>query len=76
MRTEGEKGFRAALAYDDAHLVVRYDMDSPAELTNASGEPDLLFHGGNCIDVELQTDPAADPKREKAGIGDVRLIIS
>ena len=91
-RYEGEKGFRAALAYDDASLAVRYVVDSPSPLVNAAGEPDLIFHNGNCIDIELQTDPAADPhplpplqawrggggegKREKAGTGDVRLIIT
>jgi len=75
-RSEGEKGFRAALAYDDTYLAMHYVVDSPSPLINAAGEPDLIFHNGNCIDIELQTDPAADPKREKAGTGDVRLFIT
>jgi len=75
-RSEGDKGFRAALAHDGQRLVARYEVDSHAGLINASGEPDLLFHGGNCLDLEIQTNPSADAQREKAALGDVRLIIT
>jgi hypothetical protein len=68
--------FRVAMAYDAQHLLVRYDVDSPAPLTNAVTEAQLVFKGGNAIDLELQTDPGADPARATAGLGDVRLIIT
>ncbi len=75
-RLDDQRSFKAALAYDENNLVLRYEVRSPAELTNAIGDPQLLFKGGNCLDVELQTDPSADPARKTAGRGDVRLIIT
>ncbi len=55
---------------------MHYEVTAPSELTNSITERQLVFRGGNCIDVELQTDPAADPGRKEAGIGDMRLIIT
>lgn len=64
-RVDNRRGFRVALAYDNQHLVARYDVDSPYELVNGITEPQLLFKGGNCLDIELQSDT-----------GPVRLIIT
>jgi hypothetical protein len=68
--------FSAGVAYNEKFLVVRYAVTAPNELTNSITERQLLFKGGNCLDIELQTDPAAKPDRKDAGVGDVRLLIT
>jgi hypothetical protein len=75
-KLDEKRGFNASLAYDAASLVAHYEVDSPSELTSLISEPQLIFRGGNCIDIELQTDPAVDSKRKEAGLGDVRLIVT
>lgn len=75
-KLDENRQFKAAVAYDDKDLVLRYEVQSPSEMTNAIAEPLTIFKGGNCIDVEIQTDPAADPARKTAGIGDLRLLIT
>ncbi len=75
-KLDDTRRFKVAAAYDEKDLVLRYEVQSPTELTNAITEPNVIFKGGNCLDLELQTDPNADPARKTAGVGDVRLIIT
>ena len=75
-KVDDARRFRVAVAYDEQNLVLRYEVQSPTELTNSIADPKLIFKGGNCLDLELQTDPAADPARKAAGVGDIRVIIT
>jgi hypothetical protein len=73
---DANRSFTARVAYDAANLLVRYEVRSPFELVNSTQEPQLVFKGGNCLDVQLATDPNADPKRDKPAPGDLRLLIT
>ena len=48
-----------------------------AELLKNSGDtPNAPFKTGGCLDLMIGTDPAADPKRPRPVVGDVRLLIT
>jgi len=36
----------------------------------------MLFKGGNCLDIQIATDPNADPKRDKPAPGDLRVLVT
>ncbi|MFW6058573.1 MAG: hypothetical protein ACODAQ_00240, partial [Phycisphaeraceae bacterium] len=69
-------GFEARLAYDQQNLYVRYDVQSPHGLVNTIPDPQRAFLGGNCLDLQLATDPDADAERETPAPGDVRLVVT
>ena len=71
---DDKRGFDARLAVDEKNLYVDYEVRSPAQLINNTDNPQILFRGGNAIDLQLATDPAADPARVKAAPGDIRLL--
>ena len=73
---DNTRNFTARAAYDEANLYVSFDVSSPSELVNAFADPQILFKGGNCLDIQLATDPAADPKRNTPAPGDVRLLVT
>ncbi|MFW6059845.1 MAG: hypothetical protein ACODAQ_06665, partial [Phycisphaeraceae bacterium] len=68
-------GFNVRAAYDNENLYLQYDVTAPHELANTVSDPKLLFTGGNLIDLQLATDPQADPDRDTPAPGDVRLLI-
>ena len=45
-------------------------------LANVAAVDKLLFKGGGAIDLQLGVNPQADPKREKAAVGDLRLLVA
>jgi hypothetical protein len=73
---DSQRQFEVRAAYDATNLYVRYDVTAPSELVNAESEPKLLFRGGNCLDIQLATDPRADSKRKEPVVGDVRVLIT
>jgi len=75
-KIEGDRGFEARVAYDARNLYVRFDVTAPHGLVNGQSDPRIIFRGGNCLDIQLATDPDADPKREKPAPGDVRLLVT
>ncbi len=60
----------------EATAVLRYDVRSPFELVNSTPEQNMLFKGGNLLDIQLATDPAADPKRQKPAAGDHCVLVT
>ncbi|MBE3068671.1 MAG: hypothetical protein IMZ66_00385 [Planctomycetes bacterium] len=73
----GPYKIRAALAVDDANLYLAYDVsgdDNP--MVNAGKDVKQLFATGDSVDLQLGTDPAADPKRTEPAAGDLRLLVS
>jgi hypothetical protein len=70
------RGFTVRMAYDEKNLYVMYDVSSPYDLVNSLPDPTILFKGGNCLDLQIGTDPAADPKRKTPAPGDVRLLVT
>ncbi len=73
---EGGRSFEARLAVDEANLYLQYDVTAPHGLVNAMPEEQLIFRGGNLIDLQIATDPAADPERTTPAAGDVRLLVT
>jgi len=68
--------FTVRAACDEKNLYVAYDVTSPSDLVNEIADPRLLFKGGNLLDIQLATDPAADPKRKTPAPGDLRILIT
>jgi len=73
---DAHRGFTAKAAYTADSLIINCKVDAPFELTNSIQETQMLFKGGNAIDLQLATDPKADPKRDKPAPGDVRVLIT
>jgi hypothetical protein len=73
---EGGRGFQVRMAYDDANLYLRYDVTAPQPLVNATPDPQIVFRGGNLIDLQLAADSGADPERTTPAAGDVRLLVT
>jgi len=63
-------------AYDATNLYLAYEVTSANDLVNEIGDPKLLFKGGNCLDIQLGTDPTADPARKTPASGDVRILVT
>lgn len=55
---------------------LRFDVQSPHELVNSQPEEDLMFRGGNLLDIQLATDPKADPERTAPAPGDLRILVT
>ena len=70
------QSFQARAAYDEKNLYVMYDVTSPAELVSGITDPQLVFRGGNVLDIQLAADPKADPKRKTPVPGDVRILVT
>ena len=71
-----ERNFKVRAAYDEKNLYVKYEVTSPYDLVNDMRDPKLLFKGGNCLDIQLAANAAADAKRQTAVPGDLRMLIS
>jgi len=71
-----DRGAKAALARDDKHLLVAFDVQDVSPMKNGGGDFALLFKTGDCCDVLLATDPKASPKRTRPVAGDIRLLFS
>jgi len=64
------------LAWDDALLYLCYEVQDDSPWVNNGNDWTLLFKTGDCIDLQLGTDPAANPNRLKPVQGDLRLLIA
>ncbi len=71
-----KRGFTVKAAYTATDLVVHYEVRSPFELVNSTPEVNMLFKGGNLLDIQLATDPKANPKRDQPVSGDLRVLVS
>ena len=68
--------FQVQASYDADNLYFHYTVTSPSPLLNAIVNPQIIFRGGNLLDIQLAADPGADARRTKPVPGDVRLLIS
>jgi hypothetical protein len=73
---DSARRFTARAAYDAKNAYFRFDVVAAESLDNSEPEPKLVFKGGNCLDIQLAADPAANPKRDKPAPGDVRLLVT
>jgi len=64
------------VAYDDTHLYVCYEVRNMGPLANGGNQWDRLFKTGGSVDLQMSTDPAADPNRKEPVQGDLRLLMT
>jgi hypothetical protein len=65
-----------AAAYDDRNLYLTYELKNPAEWVNAVLDPQIIFKGGNLIDLQLAPQPDADPRSQEPAAGEVRVRVT
>ncbi len=73
---DDKRGFTVKTAYDTKNLYLYTGITAPNPLTNSIQENQLLFKGGNCLDLQLATDSAADEKRTTPAPGDIRVLLT
>ncbi len=73
---DDDRGFEVRAAYDDDKLYFHYKVEAPHGLVNGQVNPNIIFRGGNCLDIQIATDQNADPKRKKPVSGDLRLLVT
>jgi hypothetical protein len=73
----GNASARGAVATDGKSLYLAYDVQGDSNpMVNGGQDATQLFVTGDSVDLQLGTDPGADPKRADAVPGDLRLVIS
>ena len=65
-----------AMATDGKMLFVAAKVTKNGGFKNDGQDPTQLFLSGDAVDLHFATDPAADPARKAAVMGDSRLILS
>lgn len=66
---------RVAMARDEANLYVGWEVRDDTPWVNGADAPEFMYARGDTVDLQLGTDPAADPKRTEPVKGDLRLSI-
>lgn len=66
---------RIYLRHDDQYLWVGAYVSDSSPAKNASQDAETAFIRGDCLDLYFGADPAADAKRDEAGVGDVRVLL-
>jgi hypothetical protein len=72
----GQFPVRVTLGYDATTLKLSCDVDDPSPWVNGGTDWTLLFKTGDSVNLELGTDPHANPLRTSPVPGDVRLLIA
>ena len=63
-------------AWSEDSLYLRWDVNDPTPLVNGGENAKLLFKYGDSVDLQIASDPRADPQRREPAAGDVRLLIT
>jgi len=63
-------------SYDATALYLCYDVEDESPWVNNGKDWTVLFKTGDSVDLQLGTDPAANPKRNGPVPGDLRLLIA
>ena len=66
---------RVAAAWDDASLYIGWEVQDDTPWVNGADAPEFMYARGDTVDLQLGTDPNADPKRADPVKGDLRLSI-
>ncbi len=66
---------RTALAWDDTHLYLGFDVGDNSPWLNGAKEPAQMYVSGDTVDFQFGADPKANAKRTEAVAGDFRLSI-
>jgi DNA-binding beta-propeller fold protein YncE len=78
IRWDREGRFPAAVEcrHDGEWLHLTYAVDDDSPWVNRGSDWQTLFKTGDSVDLQLGTDPAADPGRSTAAVGDLRLLVA
>jgi len=74
-RKTEEGRIRTALAYDDEKLYVGWEVRDATPWVNSAKDISQIYACGDTVDLQLGTDPNADPKRTQPQKGDIRISI-
>ena len=66
---------KTALAWDDEHLYLGFDVSDNSPWVNGAKEPTQMYVGGDTVDFQFGSDPKANRKRAEAVLGDFRISI-
>ncbi|MCY3023983.1 MAG: hypothetical protein NTW87_33810, partial [Planctomycetota bacterium] len=72
----GQFPVRVRIGYDDTNLYLHYRVADPSPWVNNGKDWTTLFKTGDSVDLQIGTDPNADPKRTGPVPGDLRLLIA
>jgi hypothetical protein len=73
----GQYKLRGALAADADNLYATWEVRGDANpMVNGGKDFTQLFTTGDSVDLQLGTDPTADPSRGEPALGDLRLLVS
>ncbi len=64
------------LSYDDTNLYAAWEVQECGPFANGGNDWRRLFKTGAAVDLQLGTDPTADPTRQDPAAGDLRLLIA
>ena len=65
----------AAISYDDNNLYLGWQVGDDTPWVNGASDPAQMYAMGDTVDFQIGTDPKAEPKRNEAVLGDLRLSI-
>ena len=65
----------SAVSYDDKNLYIGWQVSDSTPWINGASDPVQMYAAGDTVDFQIGTDPKADPKRNEAVLGDLRLSI-
>ncbi|MCX5659963.1 MAG: hypothetical protein NTW19_09615 [Planctomycetota bacterium] len=74
-KKQDDAAIKSAVAWDDKNFYVAWDVADKTPWANGATEPAMLYLGGDTVDLQLGTDPAAAPKRGEPVAGDLRVSI-
>ncbi|HTU27296.1 MAG TPA: hypothetical protein VMF30_17945, partial [Pirellulales bacterium] len=66
---------RATATWDDQNFYLAWEVRDQTPWVNGATDREMMYLGGDTVDFQLATDPAADPQRTEAVLGDLRLSI-
>jgi outer membrane protein assembly factor BamB len=65
----------AAMAHDHENLYLGWQVGDDTPWINGASDPAQMYAQGDTVDLQIGTDPNADPERNDAVLGDLRLSI-
>jgi DNA-binding beta-propeller fold protein YncE len=77
---EGRRTAQAQVGYDDANLLVRFQVSDESPFVNTPTDQRLLFKSGDSVEISLASDTAKRPvhgqNQQQMRVGDLRLILA
>ena len=72
---QDDAAVRSSLSWDATTLYLAWEVKDNTPWVNGATDPAQMYIGGDTVDFQLATNPIADPARNEAVSGDLRLSI-